>query len=68
MRKFLVPLCVGVGLVAMGGGGSTWAADNVQAQLDQLKQRISELEAVQKKLDELKKQVADLEKIGRAHV
>ena len=61
MRKFLVPLCVAVGLVAMGGGGGAWAADNVQAQLDQLKQRISELEAVQKKLDELKKQVADLE-------
>jgi len=61
MKKILVPLCVMAGMVTMGAGTGARAADNVQAQLDQLKQRIVELEEVQKKLSDLKKQVADLE-------
>ncbi len=61
MKKFLVPLCIGAGMIAMGGGTNVWAADDVQAQIEQLKQRITELEGVQKNLGELKKQVTDLE-------
>lgn len=60
MKKFALPVVAGI-FVASSYSTTVLADSDVQAQLNDLKSQIAELEAVQDKLEELKKQVQDIE-------